>query len=152
LIKKTAPRHRVGQVPADGGANRARDRTQTCPRTDRPGAIIGMKDCVDDRQAPRRKQSPPNPLNEPGYNEQLDRRGGRAQRRRGHEDHHPQDEDATPAVDIAERTAHQHKRREGQHIAVQRPLQPRDARAEITADRRQRHVDNRRLQQNHRLA
>ena len=87
-----APRHRVGQVPADGGANRARDRTQTCPGTDRPGAIIGMKDRVDDRKAPWRKESPPNPLNEPGNNEQLDRRGGRAKRRRGHEDHHPQDE------------------------------------------------------------
>jgi len=61
-----APRHRVGQVPADGGADRARDRTQTCPRTDRPGAIIGMKDRLDDRKASWRKESPPDPLNEPG--------------------------------------------------------------------------------------
>ena len=147
-----APRHRVGQVPADGGADRARDRTQACPRADRPGAVIGMKDRLDDRKAPWGKESAPDPLNEPGTNEQPDRRGGRAQRRRGHEDHRPQDENATPAVDVAERTAHQDKRRERKHIAVQRPLQPRDARAEITADRRQRHVDDRRLQQDHRVA
>jgi hypothetical protein len=147
-----APRQRVGQVPANGWANRARDRTQTCPCTDRPGAIIGMKDRLDDRKAPWCKESPTNPLNEPGSNKQPDRRGGRAKRRRGHEDHHPEDEHATPAVDIAERAAHQDKRRERKHIAVQRPLQPRDARAEITADRRQCHVDNRRLQQNHRIA
>jgi hypothetical protein len=46
-----APRHPLGQVPADGGADRARDRTQACPRADRPGAVIGMKDRLDDPKA-----------------------------------------------------------------------------------------------------
>ena len=49
-------------------------------------------------------------------------------------------------------TGWQDKRGESEHIPVQRPLQPRDTCAEITANRRQRHVDNRRFQQHHRLA
>ena len=147
-----APRHRVGQVPADGGADRARDRAQARPRADRPGAVIGMKHRLDDREAPRCKEGPANPLDEPGKDEQPDRRGGRAKRRRRDEDNHPQDEHAPSAVDVAERAAYQDERREREHIAVQGPLQPGDTRAEVTADGRQRHVDDRRLEQNHRVA
>ena len=111
-----------------------------------------MKDRADDGKAARGEKSPANPLNEPGGNKQLDRRRRRAQRGSGHEDRRPQGEHAAPAIDVAERTGCQDKRREREHVTVQRPLQPRDARVQITADRRQRHVDDGRLQQHHRLA
>ncbi len=39
-----------------------------------------MKYRVDDGKAPRGEKSPANPLNEPGGNKQLNRRGHRAQR------------------------------------------------------------------------
>ena len=110
-----------------------------------------MKERVDHGKAARSEQSPANPLNEPGGNKQLNRRGRRAQRGGGYEDRRPQGEHAASAIDVAERTGGQDKRREREYVTVQRPLQPRGVRVQITADRRQRHVDDGRLQQHHRL-
>ena len=59
------------------------------PRADRPEAVIGMKDRADDGKASRGKKGPADPLNEPGGNKQLNRRGRRAQRGGGHEDRRP---------------------------------------------------------------
>ena len=72
------PRHRVGQVAADGRTDRGRDRGQARPCADHPKAVIGMKDRVDDGKASGGEKSLANPLNKPGGNEQLNRRGRRA--------------------------------------------------------------------------
>src|SRR5260370_38326083 len=93
-----------------------------------------MKDRVDDGKAAGGEQSPADPLNKPRGDEQLNGRGGRAQRGGGYESPHPQGEHAAPAIKVAERSRWQDKRSEGDPETVHPPLQPRAPRTQLTAD------------------
>jgi len=76
----------------------------------------------------------------------------RAERRRDTEARDADHEDAHVAVDVAERPADEDERAERQQIGVDDPLLRRDPAAEIRLDRRQRHVDDRPVDEHDRCA
>jgi hypothetical protein len=72
-----------------------------------------------------------------------------AQRRGEREPDRAEHEHPSPAEPVAQRTAEQDERRQGERVAVQRPLQAAEVGAEIVADARQRDVDHRRVEEGH---
>jgi len=113
-------------------------------------AIVVGKTGLQDRQAAGREQRTANPLQQSRGNQR--RQVGRqpADQRRGGEPDHANHEHASPPEPIAQRAPEQNERRQRQQIARDGPLQSVDARLQIAADGRQRHVDDGAVEHDHR--
>ena len=130
------PRDGVDQVAAQQRADRDGDAAETRPRADGRAAVVAMERGLDDREASRREQRAPDPLQRAGGDQRLDARRERAQQRGDGEPDDADHEDAAPAEAVAERAAQQQQSREGQGVGVDRPLQAAEAGVEVVADRR----------------
>jgi hypothetical protein len=103
----------------------------------------------DHRQAPRGQERAPDPLHHPRGDEDLDRGGHRAQQRRHREQANADHEDTAPAVAIAQRSAEEDQRCQGELVAVENPLERACRGVQVAPDRGQRDVDHRPIEERH---
>ena len=123
-----------------------RDAPERRPRADRPRAVGRAKGGLDDREAAWGEQSRSHSLQRPRADEDRHAPGERAQKRRGHEPHDPDDEDAPAPEPIAERAGEEDERGEGDRVRGDGELELGYPSVELAPDRRQGHVDNGRVE------
>ena len=99
------------------------------------------------RQRARHEQRPGDPLQGAGADQELDRGRERAEDRGDAEGDQAGDEDPPPPELVAERAADQEQRDQGQHVGLDHPLLAGQPRVEPVGDRRQRHVDHGRVEE-----
>ena len=144
-----APARVVDQRTADERADRRRDPAQPGPRADRRCPVLGRERALDHCQASGGEQGAADPLQHPGRDQDLGvgrqsaERGGRG------EPDHPDHEDPPPAEAVPERATEQDQARQRQQIAVRHPLELGEGRLEVLADRPQRDVDDRPVEERH---
>ena len=103
----------------------------------------------DERQRARHEQRPGDPLQGAGADQELGRGRDRAQHRGQAEAEQAEDEDPPPPELVAERAADEQQRDQCQHVGLDHPLLAGQPRVEIVRDRRQRHVDHGRVEEDH---
>ena len=140
------------QGAAAGRAEHGRDPGPGGPGADRLAPRRALEGGGDDRQRARHQQRPGDSLQGAGADQELDRGRDRAERRGGAEGDQAVDKHAAAAELIAERAADQQQRDQGQHVGLDHPLLPGKAGVEAVADRRQRHVDHGRVEEDDRRA
>ena len=137
----------LDQEAAEERADRPGDAAQARPGADGRGAVAAVERRRDQRQAARGQQRAADALQRAPGDEELHRRREPAERRGHREPHDADDEDPAAAEAVAERAAEQDQPGEGERVAVDRPLQRREARVELGADALERDVDHRRVEQ-----
>jgi hypothetical protein len=139
-----APSRPVGQQTAEQDSGRRSQPADTAPDAQRtvpvgPVAERRRQEGEGGRQHHRRTKA----LREPGTDEHP-RLGGQPPGERGQaEDRRTRDEDATAAQQVAGPPAQQHEAAVGEQVAAEHPLQALHREAQVVADPRQRHVDDR---------
>ncbi len=127
-----------------------RDPTPSGPGTDRGAALLRREGGDDDRQRARSDERAGRALQRASGDQHVDRRGSRTQQGEQAERGDARREDATLAVDVAERAADQDQRPQREQIGVRHPLLRREAAAEVALDRGQGDVDDRAVDRGHR--
>jgi len=90
-------------------------------------------------------------LERAGADEELDARRGRAQHGGTREPGDADEEHAAPTEPVTQRAAEKQEAGERQRVRVDHPLQARQTRVEVLADRRQRDVHDGRVEDDHQL-
>ena len=141
------PGRRLDQPPAEERADRGHDPAEPGPRADRGGAVLGGEARLQDREAAGREQRGTDPLQRAGGDERSSE-SARPRTAPTHPANHatPSRKIAPPAVPVAERAAEQEEAGERQRVGVHDPLQAREPGIEVAADRRQRDVDDGRVE------
>jgi len=122
------------------------------PAADRRRALVLLEGVHDQRQRARHEQRPGDALQR-ARADQRSRVGCRgAQKRRDAEPRDPCREDPPPPEEVAERSADQQERAEREQVGVDDPLLRREAAVEVSADRRQRDVHERAVEEHGRGA
>jgi hypothetical protein len=142
-----APAHRVHQVAAEQRTDGRGNASQARPRADRSRPVLRAEGRFDDRQAAGGEQRAADPLEHPRSDEHLEVRRRCAQRRRAGEPHDADQKDAPAAIPVAERPSEQDERRQGQEVAVDRPLQAGDVGVEVSSELGQCDVHHRGLEE-----
>ncbi len=141
------PRHRVDQVAAEEGPDGTGDPGEPGPGADGPAAVIGMEGRRDDGEAPRDQERRSPALHDAGGDERT-RGGGQPAHHRGRRKRHESpEEDLLPSDEVTEAAAEQQQRREADEVPVEDPLEAARAGAEVVVYRRQRHVDDRAVEE-----
>ncbi len=134
------PRDGVDEPAAEERTDRRRDPRQARPGPHRPTPVLAPHDGVDERQAAGHQQRPTQTLDQPRRDQrEPGRRQAAAEGRHG-EQHEPGHEHPATPVPVTERATQQEQRGQREQVAVEHPLQRREAAPEVAADRRERHV------------
>jgi hypothetical protein len=137
---------------AEDEADCAADARNRAEGAERPVALSGLgEDRREQAQSRGGHHRAPEPLQGPADQERLLVRRQTAQERRGAEDEHPQDEEATSSVQVARPAAQDQETAEGQGVQRHDVLEVRLAQAEIRPQRRQGDVHDRRVEHDHEL-
>src|SRR5579884_3819467 len=148
------------RAPRDGGdepaagerADEEGDPGPLRPGADRGPALLAGEHGGDRRERGGRQERARDPL----YGARRDQRGpgggGGARERRHAERGDADREDALAAEEVAERAADEQEGAERKQVRVDRPLLQREPAAEVAPDRRQRDVDDRRVDEHDRRA
>ena len=138
-----------GQESAQYRADRERERGDPRPRTDRLAALSGRKGVRDDRERRGHHERAADSLDDAASDQpgrvRREPRGGR----RNREQHYADQERQAPSKDVAEAATRRQEDGEGERVAVDDPLEARQAGAQIALDRWQRHVDDRVVEHDH---
>ena len=147
-----APRHVGGQDPAEQQADGAAGAGHARPDAERPVARRAHRERRGDQSEGRRGcERGPGALHG-ARRQQPPARGGEAADQRGQgEQQDAGHEDAPAAVDVAQPAAEQQQAAEGERVGGDDPLEPGPAEAEGLLDVRQRHVHDRRVEDDHEL-
>ncbi len=114
------------------------------PDTDRPSPVARFgEDVGDDRHRDGVEHRTTEGLQHPERDQPFQRRRDAAQQRSAPEDDQPGLKGAAPADPVGGRSGQQQKAGQDHDVGVDGPLQAGDRGAELLADRRQRHVDDR---------
>src|SRR6266568_1804039 len=130
-------------------SNRRRDRAETGPRADRPAAFAIVERRADDRQTAWHEEGGADTLQRAGGNQHRGRRREPAEYRRHRKEAHPEQEYSLAAELIAHRSAHENQRAQEQGVRLDDPLHIGDRGVQIGLERRQRDVDDRRIDERH---
>ncbi|MEO9174270.1 MAG: hypothetical protein ABI317_02065 [Gaiellales bacterium] len=147
-----APVERVGEHTADDRPGAAAGSGHGAPHTERSlslGTVAERRH--ENGEDARRHDRTAHALDRPRGDEKAGRRGERAGERREREHDDAGDEHPLPAEQIARTPAEQQEAAEGDGVGVHHPLQSADREAEVIADRGQRDVDDRHVEQHHEL-
>ena len=140
---RTPPRH----------ARRAAARQDEAEEAHRLGAVGRLREeRHDQRERDGRHDGAAESLHRTGADEHPLRRGQAADQGREREDRDPDQEQAPRAEQVAEAAAQEQEPAEGQEVRVHDPCQRGLREAEIVADRRQRDVHDRRVEDDHQVA
>ena len=148
LTKKIhAPVRGRGQQAAEHRPGGERDPADRRPGRDplRPGGGIGVGQ-ADERERRGQQERRRGPLHDPRGEQDVQRRRRAAGQRGQGEGDHPRRVAARRADSVAERAAGEQQGGEGDHVGIDDPLQVAEIRAEVVADRRQRDVDDRHVE------
>ena len=102
---------------------------------------------ADDGERPGQEQRRADPLHHPRGDQDRGARRQAAGQRAAAEDDEPGEDDSLVAAKVADRSAGEHQRGEGEGVAVDDPLKPADARPDARADTRQGDVDDRHVEE-----
>ena len=140
------PRARPG--PAQRGSEARRDGRGRAPQPDGVGTPLLGERLDDQRQGRRDQQRRAERLHDPGGDQELDGRGGRAQGGRHGEQRDAGDERAAPAQQVGQPAADDQERGEDDVVGVEHPGQAADRRVgERLPDRGERDVDDGRVEE-----
>ena len=134
------------QQPADDRPERDADRGAAGPDRDGPALLRRREDDLDDRQGRRHDQRRADAHADTGGDEGVDGRRQRRHHRGGAEHDQAESEQAPAAEPVPEPAGEQQEPAEGQGVGVDRPLQVRPGRAQVALQRRQRDVEDQRVQ------
>jgi hypothetical protein len=125
---------------ADERPDRGRHRRQPVEVADRASAPVGGEGGGDDRHREREHDRGPDPLHDPGADDQPRRRCAAAEDRGDGEGRDADDQDPTAAEDVAEAAAGDEKRGQRQEIAADHELEVAGRGAEVGRHPGQRQV------------
>ncbi len=148
-----APPGALDQQPAEQRPGGQRAAADAGPHPDGPSALALVRVGVgDDRERPGEHEGGAEPLNDPAR-DQHRRRTRRATAQRGDAEHGEAGEhDALVAVQVTDGPSGEHETGQREGVAVDDPLQPADPGVQAAADRRERHVDDRHVEQDQEVA
>ncbi len=148
LIQKIAgqPTDSVS-APPDDRPQRQADPDRSAPHADRLRALARVgEDVADDRHGDRIEHRSAHCLQHAKGDQQTEVRCDAAQQRSEREENQAQREHTLAAQTVAHRARQHQQARQHERIGVDRPLQARHRRVQLTPDRRQRDVDDRVVQ------
>jgi hypothetical protein len=133
----------IHEVADDERPDGRRGAGERRPRADRAGAVIGHEAGLQDRQAPRREHSTTHPLQRAGQDQEGCVRGDATEGRGEREPDDPDDEHLPAPEAVTEAPAHEDERGQREQVCGEDPLEGRDARVEVLANRGQGQVHDR---------
>ena len=146
------PPESLGQDAAEEDTGRRAQTAERAPDSERAvagGALLERRG--DDRQARGRDDGPAEPLDGTRDQEHGGRAGEGADERRGGEECCTGDEDSAAPEQIRRPAAQKQESRKGDRVGIDHPLEPGGGETEPVADRRQRDVHDRDVQDHHEL-
>ena len=147
------PVERVGEDPAEQHAEAPAARHHETEHAHRLGALRGLgEQAHDQRERDGGDHRAADPLHGAGGNEHALARGEPARDRREREQRHPAEEHSPVAEQVAEPAAEEQEAAEREEVRVHDPRERRLGKAQVLADRRQRHVHDRRVEHDHQVA
>ena len=145
-------RYSVSTPPSSESERTAADGDRG-PDAQRAGALAALGERVrHDRQRGGRHERGAEALQRASADEELGRRRETVEQRREGEERDARDEEVPAAEEVRGAPTEQQEPTEHQCVRVQHPLQRRRREPEVGLDRRQRHVHDRRVEDDHELA
>ena len=135
----------TSQPPAER-PDHHRDARPRGPRADRAATLVSRERGDDHGQRARRQQGAEHALQRAARDQDLDRRRDGADHRDDAEAADADREHAPLAVEVPERAGNEDQRAERQQVGVRHPLLAGQPAAEVVPDRRERDVDDRRIE------
>src|SRR2546423_10255680 len=135
--KDPTPRSRRDQITAQQRSDRSGHRTETCPRSDRRGPVTRSKRRLEDGEAPSDQEGTTDPLQHAHSDKEPGTRGEATSRGRDGEADYSDTEQPLSSEAVAERTAEEQERREGEKVTTHDPLEGGHTDVKFAADRRQ---------------
>ena len=146
------PAQQLGQHAAEQHPGRAAHGAHRAPVAERAVALVALVEGGgDDRQGGRRHHGAAEPLDRARGGQHALARRQAAGQRGGREEQQPGHEHAPAAEQVGGAAAEEQEAGEGQRVGVDHPLQVDGREAEVVADRRQRDVDDRDVEDDHEL-
>ena len=147
-----SPRQLLGEDPAQQRPGSTAGAGDRAPYPHRPGAGLWLPEgCGEDRQGGGREDRSPESLSSPG----ADEHGlilSEATEQAGKGEHtETEEEDPTPAEKVGRSPAEEEETGKGERVGIEHPLQLGLRKAKAVLDRRQRHIDDRHVEQHHEL-
>ena len=140
----------LGDDAAQQEADRCTGRGDEAVDADRPRPLPGLREHRHDHpQDHRGGQRAADPLHEPRRHQELLALGQAAEEGGADEDRQPDHEDAPATDQVTEAPGEQKQTAEGDQVGVYDPREARLREPEVALDRRQRHVDDRLVEDDH---
>ena len=144
------PADRLGDEPAGQQADRAAGRRNEAKDADCSCPLPGLREHRDDHPKDHsRARCATDPLPEPGDDQHRLADRGAAEQRGRREQGEPAQEDALAADQVAEPPGQQHEAAVGDQVGIHHPREAGLREAEVALDRRERHVDDGLVEDDH---